>query len=71
MAISYRKCPVDECSGNVMPNSTKGLCPRHTEMMSFLLWAIPRVRLEKKDSPIIVPGQPEAELKLDTTEEKK
>jgi len=54
----YVKCSVDDCSRRVMPTSKMGLCPKHEEWMTFLLWAVPRIKIEKKpdDKKLFVPG---------------
>ena len=64
----YPKCPVNDgkCGRKILPTSKLGLCTKHEEWMEFLLWAIPKVRIEKNVpiGKLVVPGQEETKAIL-------
>ena len=68
----YPKCPVngEKCGRNILPTSKLGLCTKHEEWMEFLLWAIPRIRIEKDvaTGKLVVPGQEETRAILSRKE---
>ena len=55
------RCPVPSCPGSVITgNSAHGLCPKHEEDLAFLLFILPRIRMEQSKPPsgLVLPGQP-------------
>ena len=55
------RCPVPSCQGSVITgNSAHGLCPQHEEDLAFLLFILPRIRVEQTKTPggLVLPGQP-------------
>ena len=56
------RCPVPSCRGFVITgDSPHGLCPKHEEDLAFLLFILPRIKIEQGKTPsgLVLPGQPE------------
>jgi len=57
----YPRCKVPGCKSPVIREQTKnGLCLKHEEMLSFLLWALPQIKLssERTIPGLWLPGDP-------------
>lgn len=54
------RCPVPSCQGSVITGkSAHGLCPYHEELLGFLLFILPHIKIEAKTpSGLVLPGQP-------------
>ena len=69
--MKYDRCFYRGCSHNQIPGrSPHNLCPKHEEMLEFLLWALPKIKLtEESKTPLLdkvglwTPGQPLPEVK--------
>jgi len=65
-----KKCLYPRCEHNVIPHrSHYEMCPKHEELLEFLLWTIPKIKLtEESKTPVLdkvglwVPGQPLPEV---------
>lgn len=55
------KCPVPGCSSHVITgHGAHGLCSKHEEDLAFLLFVLPRIRVQKSNVPggLVLPSQP-------------
>jgi len=55
------KCPVPGCYRFLVDGrSPNGFCPYHEELLAFLLFILPRIRVEQRQTPsgLVLPGQP-------------
>lgn len=55
-------CVAPDCGASfVLQNDKPPLCPKHLDYLKFLVWALPRIRIEKQEEPggIVLPGNPE------------
>lgn len=41
------KCVVDECTSNSATTNKFGMCFKHGEWASFILWMVPRIKTDK------------------------
>lgn len=61
MSQKYGYCPVPDCKRRLIPGrSPHGLCPHHEELLDFLLFILPHIRVEQGKTPsgLVLPGQP-------------
>ena len=61
MSQKYGHCPVPSCKRRLIPGqSPHGLCPHHEELLDFLLFILPHIRVErgKTSSGLVLPGSP-------------
>jgi len=61
MSQKYGHCPVPNCERRIISGrSPHGLCPHHEELLDFLLFILPRIRVErgKTESGLVLPGTP-------------
>lgn len=60
--IKYDHCPVPNCKRNIIKErSPHGLCSHHEELLDFLLFILPYIRVGQgnpKLPGLILPGQP-------------
>lgn len=50
-------CPTPGCEGNAIPTSPYHLCAFCTRVVNTLLYALPKIKLEKPpETKIVVPG---------------
>ena len=55
-ARTKKTCAVDFCNQDAQNTNKHGMCYRHGDMLEFLLWAMPRVKVEKKGgSELVLP----------------
>lgn len=62
MSQKYGHCPVPNCERRLIPGrSPRGLCPHHEELLDFLFFILPRIRVNQGKSPsgLVLPGSPE------------
>lgn len=53
MTQIYVSCPVPMCERRVLPTSVHKLCVEHEKALTFLLWAIPRIKIEAPKEPAL------------------
>ena len=48
--IKYEKCQYPNCDGNYIParSGSIKLCPKHFELMEFVLWMLENVKIPKE-----------------------
>lgn len=57
--MKYNNCPVPNCERHVIPGkSSHGLCIHHEELLAFLLFILPHIRVGQENPKLVLPGQP-------------
>ncbi len=59
------KCALPSCPSHLEPGKhTHGLCPKHEDMLEFLLFVLPRIQTGQASGPggLVLPGQPDFRL---------
>jgi hypothetical protein len=62
MNQKYGHCPVPNCERRIIPGrSAHGLCPHHEELLDFLLFVLPHIKINpgRTASGLVLPGTPE------------
>ncbi len=56
------KCAIPGCPNHLEPGKhPHGLCPKHEDMLEFLLFVLPRIQTAPASGPdgLVLPGQPD------------
>lgn len=66
--VKMATCIVPQCGGHfVLEEGKLPLCSKHMDYLNFLVWALPRIRIEKQVGPggIVLPGSPQFKATLE------